>query len=94
MTREPRLRENGGYSSQARYDPVELFMTSKMRAIARVAQKKLGFRYRMDVIPLQPELVQGSHGLLTSPEKGPLIIGPGAPDDMLQFKDYIRCLVG
>ncbi|MCU0714853.1 MAG: alkaline phosphatase family protein [Pirellula sp.] len=76
------------------YDPVELFMTSKMRAIARVAQKKLGFRYRMDVIPLKPELVQGSHGLLTSPEKGPLIIGPGAPNDMLQFKDYIRCLVG
>jgi predicted AlkP superfamily pyrophosphatase or phosphodiesterase len=76
------------------YDPVELFMTSRLRAIARLAQKKLGFRYRMDVIPLEPERVQGSHGLWTSPEKGPLIIGPDAPNDMLLFKDYIRGLLG
>lgn len=75
------------------YDPVELFMTSKLRAMARVAQKKLGFRYRMDVIPLDPDLVQGSHGLLTSPQQGPLIIGPSAPDDMLHFKDYVRGLL-
>lgn len=76
------------------YDPVELFMTSKIRAMARLAQKKLGFRYRMDVIPLDTSLVQGSHGLRPVAPNGPLIIGPGAPADMLLFKDYVRSLVG
>jgi len=76
------------------YDPVELFMTSKFRAMARLAQKKLGFRYKMDVIPLDTSLVQGSHGLRPATSKGPLIIGPGAPADMLLFKDYVRSLVG
>ncbi|HUP77744.1 MAG TPA: alkaline phosphatase family protein, partial [Pirellula sp.] len=76
------------------YDPVELFMTSKIRAMARLAQKKLGFRYKMDVIPLDTSMVQGSHGLRPHTSKGPLIIGPGAPADMLLFKDYVRSLVG
>ena len=76
------------------YDPVELFMTSKIRAMARLAQKKLGFRYKMDVIPLDTSLVQGSHGLRPTAPNGPLIIGPGAPADMLLFKDYVRSLVG
>ena len=76
------------------YDPVELFMTSKVRAIARLAQKKLGFRYKMDVIPLDAGLVRGSHGLRPTPQKGPMIIGPGAPNDMLLFKDYVRSLLG
>lgn len=74
------------------YDPVELFMTSKVRAMMRLAQKKLGFRYRMDVIPLKPELVRGSHGLRPSSDDGPLIIGPNAPNDMRGFKEYIRGL--
>ena len=76
------------------YDPVELFMTSKIRAMARLAQKKLGFRYKMDVIPLDASLVRGSHGLRPIAQKGPLIIGPGAPCDMLLFKDYIQSLLG
>ena len=76
------------------YDPVELFMTSKLKAMARVAQKKLGFRYRMDVIPLDPSLVKGSHGLINPPSQGPLIIGPNPPDDMLDFRVYIRGLLG
>ncbi len=76
------------------YDPVELFMTSKFRAMARLAQKKLGLRYKMDVIPLDASLVQGSHGLRPTPQKGPLIVGPGAPADMLLFKDYVRSLLG
>ncbi len=74
------------------YDPCELFMTSALRAAARVMQKKLGLRYRMDVIPLEPNLVCGSHGLRPAPEDGAMIIGPDAPDTMLQFKDYIRRL--
>ncbi len=76
------------------YDPVELFMTSKMRAAARLVQKKLGFRYKMDVIPLDASLVKGSHGLRPIASKGPLIIGPDAPGEMLLFKDYVRSLLG
>ena len=71
------------------YDPCELFMTSKFRAIARVAQKKLGMRYRMDVIPLDASLVRGSHGLQTAAEDGPLVIGPEEPpEEMTDFKAY------
>jgi len=76
------------------YDPVELFMTSKIRAMARLAQKKLGLRYKMDVIPLDANLVRGSHGLRPIAQKGPLIIGPAAPADMLLFKEYIQSLLG
>lgn len=75
------------------YDPVELFITSKARAVFRLAQKKLGFRYRMDVIPLDATLVRGSHGLHPDPEKGPVIIGPWPPSDMREFKAYIHSLL-
>lgn len=77
------------------YDPCELFATSKARVIARVAQKKLGFRYKMDVIPLDATLVQGSHGIHPSdPNNGPLVIGPGTPPtDMQQFPDYAKQLL-
>lgn len=49
------------------YDPVELFLNPKIPApklkIAwRLLQKKLGFRILMDVIPLDANLVKGSHG--------------------------------
>jgi predicted AlkP superfamily pyrophosphatase or phosphodiesterase len=46
------------------YDPVELFMTSKARAAYKLLRKKSGFRYVMDVIPLDATLVKGSHGRL------------------------------
>ena len=77
------------------YDPCELFMTSKLRAAARVAQKKLGFRYKLDVIPLDPSLVRGSHGLSADrPEDGPLVIGPAEPpDDMRGLTDYVHRLL-
>jgi len=76
------------------YDPNELFITSKARAMFRVAQKKLGFRYRMDVIPLDASLVGGSHGLQNRPDQNPLVIGPDAPGDILQFSNYTRSLLG
>jgi predicted AlkP superfamily pyrophosphatase or phosphodiesterase len=75
------------------YDPCELFMTSKPRAMWRLAQKKLGFRYRMDVIPLNANLVRGSHGLYPDPQDGPVIVGPNPPDAMVDFKAYVRSLV-
>lgn len=50
------------------YDPCELFFDPRLlwpkgRAIRRLLQKKLGFRTLFDVIPLDPGLVRGSHGL-------------------------------
>jgi predicted AlkP superfamily pyrophosphatase or phosphodiesterase len=75
------------------YDPCELFLTSAPRAAARLLQKKLGFRYRMDVIPLDASIVKGSHGLRPAPADGPVIVGDNPPDDMKGFKDYIRTLL-
>jgi predicted AlkP superfamily pyrophosphatase or phosphodiesterase len=75
------------------YDPCELFMTSKPRAMLRLAQKKLGFRYRMDVIPLDASLVRGSHGLHPDPMDGPVIVGDAPPDSMLDFKSYARTIL-
>lgn len=50
------------------YDPVEMFMSSKLRAGYKLLRKKLGFRYVMDVIPLDATLVKGSHGAVNIPE--------------------------
>jgi predicted AlkP superfamily pyrophosphatase or phosphodiesterase len=76
------------------YDPCELFMTSKIRAAVSLAKKKLGFRYRMDVIPLDATLVKGSHGLLQQGEDGPLVIGPGVlPESMTDFRRYVEGLL-
>jgi predicted AlkP superfamily pyrophosphatase or phosphodiesterase len=44
------------------YDPVEMFMTSKARAGYKLLRKLAGFRYVMDVIPLDATLIKGSHG--------------------------------
>lgn len=76
------------------YDPCEMFITSKFRAIRKVIRKKIGFRYSMDVIPLDATLVKGSHGLQIATESGPLVIGPGElPDDMRGFKSYVERLL-
>ena len=76
------------------YDPCELFMTSKARAAMRLAQKKLGLRYKMDVIPMDANLVRGSHGLQGNSEDGAVVIGPGEPpEDMCGLKDYVRRLL-
>ena len=62
------------------YDPVEMFMNPrnpfiKIRAAYKLARKLLGFRYLMDVIPLDATLVKGSHGSpLTSKEYYPIMI--------------------
>ena len=62
------------------YDPVELFLDReqrlvKLKILTKLLKKSLGFRYLMDVIPLTPELVRGSHGRLPArPGEGPLLI--------------------
>jgi predicted AlkP superfamily pyrophosphatase or phosphodiesterase len=67
------------------YDPCELFFDPQLRwpkgrVLMRLLQKKLGFRTRFDVVPLDPGLVRGSHGLsATNAEDRPLLIGDGVP---------------
>ncbi|MEU5538804.1 nucleotide pyrophosphatase/phosphodiesterase family protein [Streptomyces sp. NPDC020362] len=62
------------------YDPAELFMDPqnpyvKVKAATALARKKLGMRYRMAVVPLDPSPVRGSHGRLPDhPDDGPLIL--------------------
>lgn len=51
------------------YDPAEMFMTSKLRAGYKLLRKKAGFRYVMDVIPLDASLIKGSHGRIDVDEK-------------------------
>lgn len=49
------------------YDPVELFTDPairfpRLRVARRLAARALGFRYLLDVVPLDESLVRGSHG--------------------------------
>ena len=62
------------------YDPCELFLDPgirlpKLKIAWTLAKKLLGFRYLMDVIPLDATLVKGSHGRVTDdPADGPLLM--------------------
>jgi hypothetical protein len=84
------------------YDPVELFLDPRLRApklriATKLLRRKLGFRTLLDVIPLDPSLVRGSHGRLTdSPDEGPLFITseperlpPGPAVAAVQVKDTV-----
>ncbi|MFJ4682270.1 nucleotide pyrophosphatase/phosphodiesterase family protein [Streptomyces sp. NPDC088789] len=83
------------------YDPVELFMDPhdpyvKVKAATALARKKLGMRYRMAVVPLDPSPVRGSHGRLPlSDDDGPLIIcsTPRAVGDRLAATDVKSLLL-
>jgi predicted AlkP superfamily pyrophosphatase or phosphodiesterase len=62
------------------YDPAELFLDPKLSApklkvATTLLKKRLGFRYLMEVIPLDASLVKGSHGRAADqPSRGPLLI--------------------
>jgi predicted AlkP superfamily pyrophosphatase or phosphodiesterase len=81
------------------YDPVELFLDPdrplvKLQIAWTLAKKLAGFRYLMDVIPLRPELVQGTHGRVVTGDEGPLVICSnrrGARDSFHQteIKDFL-----
>ncbi len=50
------------------YDPAELFVDPSisfpfLKAAGKLIKKKLGFRIFMDLIPLDPTLVRGTHGI-------------------------------
>ena len=51
------------------YDPVEMFMTSKVKAGLTLLKKKLGFRYVMNIVPLDATLIKGSHGSIGTEER-------------------------
>ena len=67
------------------YDPAELFLDPtlslpKLRIGWKLAQKALGFRTLLDVIPLDASLVRGSHGRPTErDDDGPVLL-TSAPD--------------
>jgi hypothetical protein len=62
------------------YDPAELFFDPedrwvKARAAAGLVRKKVGLRYAMQVVPLDPSPVRGTHGRLPAKgEEGPVFI--------------------
>lgn len=81
------------------YDPVEMFVDPeisfpKLKAAWTLVRKKVGFRYRMELTPLDASLIQGSHGLPpSSPEKGPVLISrdltPPADPAMTDLKSWL-----
>ncbi|SDJ51703.1 alkaline phosphatase family protein [Streptomyces indicus] len=83
------------------YDPVELFMDPedpyvRLKAAGALARKKLGMRYRMAVVPLDPSPIRGSHGRLPDdPQDGPLILisTPRAVDGSLRATDVKSLLL-
>ncbi len=93
------------------YDPAELFIDPalafpKLRIARRLARKKLGLRYLMDVVPIDGSLVRGSHGRLPDDAlDGPVFLSSesfeacgGAPRDgvveMVSVRDRILALLG
>ena len=74
------------------YDPCELFLDPaiafpRLKIAATLVRKLLGFRYLMDVVPLDASLVRGSHGRITDDDAdGPLLMS-SAPQ--LLDKDVI-----
>ncbi|MFJ9721229.1 nucleotide pyrophosphatase/phosphodiesterase family protein [Streptomyces sp. NPDC101209] len=83
------------------YDPAELFLDPldpyvKVRAATALARKKLGLRYLMSVIPLDPSPVRGSHGLLPAgDDDAPLLLcsAPGAVGGRLAATDVKQLLL-
>jgi predicted AlkP superfamily pyrophosphatase or phosphodiesterase len=78
------------------YDPAELFLDPsdplvKVRAGMNLVRKKLGLRYAMNVIPLDPSCVRGTHGRLPdSADDTPLLL---SSDASLPFWDAAPDLV-
>jgi len=69
----PDFARNVDIHKKPGYDPVELFTDPKKKfMLGRIAfkllKKKLGFRTMMDVIPLDSNLVKGSHGTINLDE--------------------------
>ena len=65
------------------FDPCELFYNPRLawprgRVLLRLLQRRIGFRALFDLVPLEPGLVRGSHGLPAAQAVDrPLLIGDG-----------------
>ncbi|MEM6674696.1 MAG: nucleotide pyrophosphatase/phosphodiesterase family protein [Planctomycetota bacterium] len=99
-TSEPDFARTVDIHRKPGYDPVEMFVdpslrSPQLRVAQRLAQKKLGFRYLVDVIPLDATLVRGSHGLVPDdPLDGPVWVSSLPLDDagpiaMTSVKDRV-----
>ncbi|MFJ5137141.1 nucleotide pyrophosphatase/phosphodiesterase family protein [Streptomyces sp. NPDC088707] len=85
------------------YDPAELLMDPldpyvRIKAARAIARKKLGMRYRMAVVPLDPSPLRGSHGRLPASDdtaNGPLILcsTPRALDGRVAATDVKNLLL-
>jgi hypothetical protein len=67
-----------------------------VKAATALARKKLGLRYRMAVVPLDPTPIRGSHGRLpTSDDDGPLLLcsTPRAVGDRIAATDVKSLLL-
>jgi predicted AlkP superfamily pyrophosphatase or phosphodiesterase len=82
------------------YDPVELFLdpylySPKLSVAWRLLKKKLGFRTLMDVIPLDANLIKGSHGRVLKEGPQPVLISseanllPDKPVHVTEIKNLI-----
>jgi predicted AlkP superfamily pyrophosphatase or phosphodiesterase len=85
------------------YDPAELFFNPadplvKAKAGLNLVKKKVGLRYAMNVVPLDPAPVRGSHGRLPdTPQDGPVLLcsDPREPGrDKLAATDVHNLLLG
>jgi predicted AlkP superfamily pyrophosphatase or phosphodiesterase len=87
------------------YDPAELFLDPadrlvRARAAANLARKKVGLRYAMNVVPLDPGCVRGTHGRAhADPDDGPLVLcsDPGSSRERVaatEVRDLILGLAG
>jgi len=75
------------------YDPVELFLDPQIKfPQAKLGltlfKKQLGFRYLMDVIPLDGSLVGGCHGNCTELSESPLLITQQS--DLLKYRTVLE----
>jgi predicted AlkP superfamily pyrophosphatase or phosphodiesterase len=81
--REPDFARTVDIHRKPGYDPCELFLDPALRfpklAVAwRLAKRKLGLRTLLDVIPLDPSIVRGSHGRDVQPRGyEPVLFGEG-----------------
>jgi predicted AlkP superfamily pyrophosphatase or phosphodiesterase len=85
------------------YDPAELFFNPadpmvKAKAGLNLVKKKVGLRYAMNVVPLDPGIVRGSHGRLPdTPQDGPVLLCSDPRDpgrDKLAATDVHNLLLG
>lgn len=78
------------------YDPVELFTDPEKKfMIGRIGfkllKKKLGFRTMLDVIPLDANLVKGSHGAINIDKKYyPILVQENAKNEILSNSELVN----